>query len=398
MNHPLTPGQQAAVAAAVDEEALAADTLAFIEVVSETGEEGEGSRFLEGLLRREGFEAEVDEFLPGRPNVYARLEGAGGGRTLAFNGHTDTIPVGGCHGPGRDGGWILGRGAEDMKGGLAAMVHGAAALRRAGVGLAGDLWLTGVVGHETPVGRKEGPRRLIEHFRSGRVPAEAVIIVEGPFAVWAASLGSALFTVRAFADREPIHTIKVPWRENPARWLGPLLSELDRLEAGYEAARHHPLCGRQQLNVGMVRAGDWFNRLPVEWQVTGTLRWMPGTTRADAEAELSAACGELAAASGLRFEVELTNDREPFETPAGHPVVEALLGAGESVNGERPEIVGMGLVGDANLYANDGGVPTVYYGPAHETAHSDGERVSAAQLGRCARVYALAAAGFCGLA
>lgn len=72
MNHSLTPGQQAAVAAAVDEEALAADTLAFIEVVSETGEEGEGSRFLEQLLRREGFEVEVDEFLPGRPNVYAR--------------------------------------------------------------------------------------------------------------------------------------------------------------------------------------------------------------------------------------------------------------------------------------------------------------------------------------
>ncbi len=394
----LTREQQAAVTAAVDEEALAADTLAFIEVVSETGAEGEGSRFLEALLRREGFEVEVDDFLPGRPNIYARLEGAGGGRVLAFNGHTDTIPVGDCRGPGRDGDWILGRGTEDMKGGLVAMVHAAAALERAGVRLAGDLWLTGVVGHETPVGRKEGPRRLIEHFRSGRLPAAAVIIVEGPFAVWAASLGSAMFTVRAFADREPIHTIKVPWRSNPVRWLGALLSELDRLEAKYEAGAHHPLCGRQQLNVGMARAGDWFNRLPVEWQVTGTLRWMPGTTRADAEADLAAVCDRLAAASGLRFEVELGNDREPFETPAGHPVVEALLGAGERVNGERPGIVGMGLVGDANLYANDGGVPTVYYGPAHETAHSDGERVSVAQLGRCARVYALAAAGFCGLA
>ena len=366
-------------------------------MVSETGAEGEGSRFLEALLRREGFEVEVDDFLPGRPNIYARLEGAGGGRVLAFNGHTDTIPVGDCHGPGREGGWILGRGAEDMKGGLVAMVHAAAALRRAGVRLAGDLWLTGVVGHETPVGRKEGPRRLIEHFRSGRLPAEAVIIVEGPFAVWAASLGSAMFTVRAFADREPIHTIKVPWRSNPVRWLGALLSELDRLEAGYEAGRRHPLCGRQQLNVGMVRAGDWFNRLPVEWQVTGTLRWMPGTKRADAEAELAAVCGNLAEDSGLRFEVELANDREPFETPAGHPVVEALLAAGEMVNRERPQIVGMGLVGDANLYANDGGVPTVYYGPAHETAHSDGERVSVEQLARCARVYALAAADFCGL-
>ena len=393
----LTPEQQAAVAAAVDEEALAEDTLAFIEVVSETGREGEGSRFLERLLRRQGFEAEVDEFLAGRPNVYARVEGSGGGRTLAFNGHTDTIPVGGCRGPGRDGDWILGRGAEDMKGGLVAMVHGAAALRRAGVRLAGDLWLTGVVGHETPVGRKEGPRRLIEHFRSGRVPAQAVIIVEGPFAVWAASLGSAMFTVRAFAGREPVHTIKVPYRSNPVRWLGALLAELDRLETEYEAGRRHPLCGRPQLNVGLVRAGDWFNRLPVEWQVTGTLRWLPGSTRADAEAGLAALCRQLAGASGLRFEVELANDREPFETPAGHPVVEALLGAGESLGGGRPEIVGMGLVGDANLYANDGGVPTVYFGPAHETAHSDGERVSASQLGRCARVYALAAADFCGL-
>ena len=58
----------------------------------------------------------------------------------------------------------------------------------------------------------------------------------------------------------------------------------------------------------------------------------------------------------------------------------------------------MGLVGDANFYANDAGVPTVYYGPAHETAHSDDERVSVAQLTHCAKVYAAAAMTYCGVA
>jgi acetylornithine deacetylase len=394
----LSAAQQTAVLDAVDGEAIAADTLAFVEVVSETGEEGEGSRFLQQLLAREGFDVEVDDFLDRRPNIYARIAGAGAGPTLAFNGHTDTIPIGDCQPPGRDGDWIRGRGTEDMKGGLVAMVHGAAALRRVGVALAGDLWLTGVVGHETPVGKKEGPRRLIEHFRSGRVPADAVVIVEGPCAVWAASLGSAMFTVRAFADREPIHTIKVPYADNPVRWLGALLAELDCLEAAYEAGDHHPLCGRHQLNVGLVRGGDWFNRLPVEWEVTGTRRWTPGSTRADAQTELERVCANLAERSGLRFEVELANDREPFETAADHALVEALQAAGSEVAGERPEIIGMGLVGDANLYANDGGVTTVYYGPAHQTAHSDGEQVSVRQLTHCARVYALTAAGFCGVA
>ena len=58
----------------------------------------------------------------------------------------------------------------------------------------------------------------------------------------------------------------------------------------------------------------------------------------------------------------------------------------------------MALVGDANLFANEAGVATVYYGPAHETAHSDHERVSARQLAHCAKVYALAAMEYCGVA
>jgi len=77
-------------------------------------------------------------------------------------------------------------------------------------------------------------------------------------------------------------------------------------------------------------------------------------------------------------------------------VVRALQSAGAIVSGKAPELIGMALVGDGSRYANEAQVPAVYYGPAYETAHSDHERVSIAQLVHCAKVYALAAARYCG--
>ena len=96
------------------------------------------------------------------------------------------------------------------------MVHAASALRKAGVELDGDLWLTGVIGHETPIGKKEGPKRLIQKLTSGDMTVDAIVIVEGPCAIWAASLGSTIFTVTISTDRGPIHTIKTQYCENPA--------------------------------------------------------------------------------------------------------------------------------------------------------------------------------------
>jgi succinyl-diaminopimelate desuccinylase len=386
----------------IDSEALARDVLEFVKVQSETGREGAGSRCFADLLRRSGFEPVLDEVGPGRPNVYAVVRGQGGGPSLLLNGHTDTIPAGGCDPPERRGDWVIGRGAEDMKGGMAAMVHAAAALRRAGVRLAGDLWLTGVVGHEAPAGKKEGPRRLIEHLRSGGRQAgpraDAILIAEGPDAIWAASLGSTIWNVTITSGRGVIHTIKTPYAENPVRWLGKLLAEIEALEARFAAGPAHALCGREQLNIGIVRAGDYPNRLPTPVTVTGTWRWMPGKTHQQVRAQLQAICGRLAAESGLDFAVSFEAEREPFETPPDHPLVQALASAGETVTGAAPRIIGMALVGDANLYANDAGVPAVYYGPAHETAHSDHERVSISRLAQCAGVYALTAMRYCGVA
>jgi len=376
----------------VREDEIRRDTYDFVRVASETGAEGPGSLFLAELLRREGFEPEIDSVEPDRPNVYARMPGSDPrAPALLFNGHTDTIPIGGSSPPAIDGDWVVGRGAEDMKGGLVAMVHAAAAVRRAGIRLGGDVWLTGVIGHETPRGRKEGPRRLIAHLRSGRIRADGIVIVEGPHAIWKASLGSAIFHVDIESPRGIVHTIHVPFRENPACWLGDLLTRLQAVECGFLASEPHPLCGRERINIGQVRGGDYPNRLPTPVTVTGTWRWKPGQTHEEVKRRLEELCADLSKESGLRFSCRFEGNREPFETPDNHRLVESLRAASGA------PLIGMALVGDGNLYANEAGTPVVYFGPDYRTAHSDDERVSVARLAACARVYAEAMIRYCGV-
>jgi acetylornithine deacetylase/succinyl-diaminopimelate desuccinylase-like protein len=386
------------ILAQIDREALARDCLEFVGVRSETGAEGPGAAFLGDLMRRSGWDVSLDEVAPGRPNVTTLLPGQNlaDGPSLLLNGHVDTIPIGQSWPPRRDEEWIWGRGAEDMKGGLVAMVHAARALERAGVRLRGNLWLSGVVGHETPVGKKEGPLRLIERIHEGQLRPDAILIVEGPCAIWRASLGSTIFTLTLDADRPPVHTLKVPYRQNPVRALRHVVEALDGLDEQLTQRPSHPLAGHDQINVGIVAAGDYPNRLPVQIQVTGTRRWGPPQTAAEVHAELAALGERVRRATGLACRVTLEGAREPFETPSDHPLVAALRQASECVAGQPAEEIGLPLVGDASLYVNELDVSAVYYGPAYETAHSDAERVSIDRLVHAAQVYALAILSYCG--
>jgi acetylornithine deacetylase len=389
------------VLAQIDQEALAAECLAYVATPSETGDEAAGSTFLAELFRQRGWEVEEDEAAPGRPNVLTRIAGADGGPTLLVNGHVDTIPIGKSWPARRDAEWIWGRGAEDMKAGLVAMTHAASALQRAGVRLRGDVWLSGVVGHETPVGKKEGPLHLIRRIGEGAIRPDAILIAEGPCAIWRASLGSAIFRLTVRAAREPLHTLRVPYVENPVRALRFVLEELDRLDAQLKDQPARSLAGRDQLNVGIVTAGDYPNRLPIELRVTGTRRWGPDSTAESVRQELQRLVDRALVASGidgLSGEAALEAHREPFETPTHDVLVAALRGAGERIAGAPPEEIGLALVGDASLYANELGLPCAYYGPGYETAHSDAERVSIDRLVHIAQVYALTMMSFCGVA
>ncbi|HUG13944.1 MAG TPA: M20/M25/M40 family metallo-hydrolase [Thermomicrobiales bacterium] len=387
-----------AVADAVDAGWLAERTLALVEVPSVTLDEAAVCALYETQMRELGLDVDVREVSPGRNNLYARVKGSGGGPALMLNGHLDTIPIGAAWPPRREGDRIYGRGATDMKSGMAAILGAAKALREARVTLRGDLWLTAIVGHEEPEAQKDGPLALIADRLSGRIGGDRILIVEGRDALWVMSMGSMVFHIRMLSDRGGTHTQYVPFSENPIRFAGELIGRVDRFQEALDAGEAHALAGPERIDLGIVRSGDYFNRTPNDVVMTGTRRWGPGRNASEVLEELRHLVRPIAAAGELTFEVTMEHEREPFETPLDDPAVIAVAAAHRALMGRNAEAIGLRIVGDANLYVHGSGVPTFYYGPSNETAHADTEWVSVQRVANAARVYALAAMGYCGVA
>ena len=387
-----------AILQGIDGEWIADQAVRLVQIPSLTMEEEEVCLCFEEQLRALGLEVDVREVTPGRSNLYARIRGSGEGPGLILNGHLDTIPVGNCPPCRREGDLIYGRGSTDMKGGMASMLGAARALLKSGVRLQGDLVLTSVVGHEEPEADKDGPKAFIEDLNSGRVQGDRILIVEGRDALWVMSMGSMIFTIELESDRGGQHTQYVPFAENPIRHVGDLIRRIHQRQEEMDAGEVHPLAGAERIDLGIVRAGDYFNRTPQHSSLTGSLRWAPGKTATEALAELEALATPFAQAGGLRLAVGMELEREPFETPQDDPLVQATARVHARVNGAAAEYIGMRIVGDANLYVHGSGVPTIYYGPSNESAHADVETVSIERMKRAAQVYALTAAEYCGVA
>ncbi|MDE0069893.1 MAG: M20/M25/M40 family metallo-hydrolase [Caldilineaceae bacterium] len=389
--------QWTALKEAVDGEWIAQMAQALVEIPSVTLQEAEVCRFYAAQLDELGFAVDRREVSEGRYNLYARLPGGGNGPSLMLNGHLDTIPVGDCEPCRREGDRLYGRGSTDMKGAMAAVLGALRALKTAGITLNGDLWLSAIVGHEQPEAGKDGPLALVEDYKSGRVGGDRILIAEGWNELWVMSMGTMVFTIELTSPRGGTHTTYVPFEENPIRFVGDLIQRITAYQEELDAGASHPLAGTERIDLGMVEAGDYFNRTPVQCRLTGTVRWGPRACAEEVLAELRQLAAPIAEAGQLELEVSMFHEREPFETAGDDPAVQAVARAHRFVHGDQAILAGKRIVGDANLFVNLGGVPSFYYGPSNETAHSDGEWVSLTRLEQAAKVYALAAAAYCGL-
>ena len=389
--------QWTALKEAVDGEWIAQMAQALVEIPSVTLQEAEVCRFYAAQLDELGFAVDRREVSEGRYNLYARLPGSGNGPSLMLNGHLDTIPVGDCVPCRREGDRLYGRGSTDMKGAMAAVLGTLRALKASGITLNGDLWLSAIVGHEQPEAGKDGPLALVEDYRSGRIGGDRILIAEGWNELWVMSMGTMVFSIELTSPRGGTHTTYVPFEENPLRFVGDLIRRITAYQEELDAGASHPLAGTERIDLGMVEAGDYFNRTPVQCRLTGTVRWGPRACAEEVLAELRQLAAPIAEAGQLELEVSMFHEREPFETAGDDPAVQAVARAHRFVHGDQAILAGKRIVGDANLFVNLGGVPSFYYGPSNETAHSDGEWVSLARLEQAAQVYALAAAAYCGL-
>ena len=281
-----------------------------------------------GWARDAGLGADVLEDTPGRPSVLVRAPGSGGGRTLLLCGHLDTVSVEGMtdpHTPRMDGDRLHGRGAYDMKAGVAAAL--VAARDAAGLGLAGDVVVAAVADEEhASLGVQEALRALRADAAIVTEPTELEVIVAHKGFVWSEIevTGRAAHGSRPHLGTDAI--VKT----------GRVLTELGRLDESL-AAREHPLVGRGSVHASLIEGGVEMSSYPARCVLGLEHRTLPGTTREDVERELDELL-ERCRAEDPELEAERRTllVREPFEVDPGAELVGVVRDAAAEITGPRP--------------------------------------------------------------
>jgi acetylornithine deacetylase/succinyl-diaminopimelate desuccinylase family protein len=343
--------------------------------------------FVAGWARDAGLEADVLEETPGRPSVIVRARGSGGGRTLLLCGHLDTVNVAGMtdpHTPRVEGDRVYGRGAYDMKAGVAAAL--VAAREAAELGLRGDIVVAGVADEEhASLGVQEALRSLAADAAIVTEPTEMELVVAHKGFVWAEIEVTGV----------PAHGSRPHLGVDAIVKMGPVLSGLAALDEAL-GARTHPLLGRGSVHASVIEGGVELSSYPGRCVLGLERRTLPGETAADVERELAELLDRCRAADPELVAAQRTLlVREPFEVDPESELVAAVRAAATEVLGADPPIAGASYWADAALIAA-AGIPTVMFGPSGEGAHALEEWVSLSDTVRVKDTLVAVARRVCG--
>ena len=344
--------------------------------------EAEMARFVVEWARAAGLEAEVLEATPGRPSVVVRARGAGGGRTLLLCAHTDTVGVAGMadpHTPRLEGDRLHGRGAYDMKAGLASALL--ACREAAAAGLSGDVVVAAVADEEhASLGVQEVLGAVAADAAIVTEPTELELIVAHKGFVWA----EIEVTGRAAHGSRPLEGVDAIVK------TGPILTALGELDAAL-GERTHPLLGRGSVHASLIEGGAEMSSYPGRCVLGLERRTLPGETVADIEAEVEGADRRPGPGGGARILLV----REPFEVPRDAEIVHTVRATASEILGSPPAIAGAPYWADAAFIAA-AGIPTVMFGASGAGAHAVEEWVSVEDSVAVTRVLVATAQRLCG--
>jgi succinyl-diaminopimelate desuccinylase len=358
---------------------------------------------VEQWMRREGFEVEVQDVAPGRPNVLGLLGDGGAGPTLLLEGHTDVVtegnpaewthpPFGGDVVEGR----LYGRGSADMKSGLAAAMIAAAALKRSGVRLGGRLVVGALVDEEgdmigakhlctTPIGRALSAAIICE-------PEQNELCLEQRGVVW------ARVTVRGRMAHGAMPEAGI----NPITALGALLREAPALER-----RLRRICRRSPhlrpptvtptVVLSPAQGVPQSNVIPSAAQATLDVRLTPGPEADEVGKEIDLACQRaMEACPGATVEWQPVNGyRLATRVERNEPLVRAMVRAVRQATGRPARFGGVPGSTDGTILRMTLGIPIVTCGPGNRLIpHQVDEYVEVAELVDAAKIYAVSALNF----
>jgi acetylornithine deacetylase len=351
--------------------------------------EGQIASFLASRCADLGLEVDLYEVADGRMNVVGTLKGSGNGRSLMLNGHMDTVGVEGMSDPfgariidGR----LYGRGSQDMKASLAAMLGAAKAILNSEIDLQGDLILAFVVDEET---LSIGTTDLAQQLKS-----DAAIVTEPTdMQVCRAHRGFIWFEVTTVG--RAAHGSRYEEGIDAIMYMGRFLAELDKLERELRQRPAYPLTGTPSLHASLIKGGREVSVYPAQCTLLLERRTNPDESVEMATGELQAIIDRLAAEDPtFNAELKCTFDRHPFEVAADASIVQVLDAAVTAQLGEGRPHMGATFWTDAALLAG-AGIETVIIGPTGAGLHSDEEWVDLQSVYDLAGILAQTAVEYC---
>lgn len=349
--------------------------------------EAEIAHFIANWLQRADLEVELVESVAGRPNVVGIARGTGGGKTLLLNGHMDTVGITGmtdAHRPVIKDGRMYGRGAYDMKSGLAACMIAIAEAKKQP--LRGDVIFTAVIDEEyASVGTMDLARRF---HADGAIVAEftelQLILAHRGF-VWleVETIGKAAHGSRPDLGVDAIAK------------MGKVLVEVENLDKKLRSNPTHPLLGSGSLHASLIKGGQELSSYPERCILSVERRTLPGETPESVEAEFDQIIQSIQQ-SDTTFNAVVRRgiDRPPLETSEDTEIVKAVQEATVKVLNHPAPTAGVQFWTDAAVLSA-AGIPSVLFGPTGTGAHAIEEWVDLASVKACAEIYLATATSFC---
>ena len=372
--------------AAFDRKVVVSDLCDMIAIRSENPFDGpprEGYReremadFFLARLADLGFEIDSRDVVPGRPNVWGRLKGRGGGPTLMLAGHLDTVGTEGYNAPFEpkiEQGRVYGRGACDMKAALAAYLEVARLMVQGDVELSGDLIIAGIVDEEWQL---TGSRDV---GRNGPSADFGIIGEPSDLAICPTHKGQYAVAIRTFG--KAVHSSVPEKGHNAIEDMGRVINAFAGHDRTLLSRDPDPLCGHGRFSMGVIRGGTMVCTVPDACELEVDRRTLPGETSEVVREEYAQI---LETVAGVKYELsEPLTEVAPLQVPLDSKVVQATVAAFEAVTGGPAQVQAHTAATDApNL-----GFPAIIFGPGScEQAHSLCEYVEIEQLETATKTY-----------
>lgn len=345
--------------------------------------------FCSAWLAERGFAVHRLEERAGRPSIVAIAKGSGGGRSLMFNGHYDTVSIDGYDGkaldPVIDGDRLYGRGSFDMKGGVAAMMIAAARAKAKGV--AGDILVACVADEEYA---SAGTEEVTRNFK-----ADAAIVTEpSHLELTIAHKGFAWFEV--VVEGRAAHGSRPELGIDAIAKAGKFLVALEEHDRRLRAEPSHWILKSGSVHASLIQGGAEWSSYPARCRISLERRTIPGQTPRAVQAELEAIVEAIHTADpNFQAIVEPGLHRGPFEIPESEPIVATLDAVATRVLGARPARRGEPFWTDCAIL-KDAGIPCVMFGADGAGAHAKTEWTTLGSVRRLADILTDTALEFCG--